>query len=479
MSDDFDYPRLSGMLFGQPLLVTVEAAEVVGTYLRARTLGLEPRATGFIGEEQRDPHNGKWKGYRKSGSVGIVSIIGELVTRGSYMGAPSGLASYDGIVEQVGQAAADPDVRSILLDIHSPGGQATGMTDKARLMRAAADGKRIVAVASPMAASAAYGLAAVADEVVVNESGMVGSIGIVTVHFDQSRRMENFGVKATVIATGSKKMIGNPFEPLSEEAHALLSERAHRTMKEFVKLLTDHRPQLSTDTIDALQGDVLIGSDAVDAGLADAVGTFESVLTDLSRGPSGRSTSRKRETPMSEKTGTSAADKEAGITQAEHDAAIEAAKAEARAEAQAEADAKAKEGADKAVAAERNRLAGLDAVLAKAGPAATEMVNAFKADGKTSPEAAAHAILMEGKHVPSAVLTALQGDDAGAEGVQPAPAAETPTNVPQNAEGWKAEWEAAPEGSALRKDFTSAEGYVAYQKAVAEGRVKVLKSKAG
>ncbi|MER9355546.1 S49 family peptidase [Mesorhizobium sp. M0514] len=350
-NDDLLFARVASQLFGCPLLLRQHEAEIIGGYVRARMLGTAPEANRFQGQEQADDNTRRWKGYRKEGSVGVVSILGELVNRGAWLGASSGLTSYEGIAQQLRNAVSDKDVKSIILDIQSPGGQAIGMNETARLIREISKEKKVTAVVNAMAASAAYGLASGANEIVVTESGIAGSIGVVLVHHDRSRQLDNAGIKSTVFKAGEEKAVGNPFEPLSRKDEDILQGEVDQIMKGFVKLVASHRPKLSEQSIRDLKAGIRIGEEAVNAGLADRLGSFESVLTDLTRA-SGRSTSQPRRTSMSENNGAPAANEDAGIPKATHDAAVKQARTEGKAEGVAEGT---KAGAE----AERTRLAAI------------------------------------------------------------------------------------------------------------------------
>lgn len=280
MSDDYQFVHVSQHVFNTPLLVLPDVAETIGAYVRSRMEGVRPEANRFAGRPVVDPHTGQYKGYRREGHVGIVSITGELVNRGAWLGASSGLTSYEGILQQVRAAASDGEVESILLDINSPGGEAFGMSDTSRGIREAAGGKKIVAVINSVGASAAYGLASAAHEVVITESGIAGSIGVVMVHFDRTGQAAKEGVKATVITNtdGLDKARGHPFAALSDDDVAFMRTRADRIMDGFVKLLVDHRPKLTGKAIRAQRANTFIGEDAVRAGLVDRVGTFDQVI---------------------------------------------------------------------------------------------------------------------------------------------------------------------------------------------------------
>ncbi len=279
MNDDYQFVHVSQRVFNTPLLVLPHVAETIGAYVRSRMEGARPEASRFVGRPAVGP-NGDWRGYRREGSAGIVSITGELVNRGAWLGASSGLTSYEGILQQMRAAAGDSDVETILLDINSPGGEAFGMTDTAREIRKAAGAKKVVAVINSVAASAAYGLASAAHEVVITESGIAGSIGVVMVHFDRSGQAAKEGVKATVITNsdGLDKARGHPFAALSADDVAFMRTRADRIMDGFVKLVVDHRPKLTSKAIRSQRANTFIGEDAVRAGLVDRVGTFDQVL---------------------------------------------------------------------------------------------------------------------------------------------------------------------------------------------------------
>lgn len=458
---DLMYLRVSRLVFGQPLLLSPDVAETIGSFLRSRMEGARPEASRFAGRNAVDPQSGAWKGYRKTGSVAVISIMGELVNRGAWLGASSGLTSYEGIVQQVRAAVEDADVSTILYDINSPGGEAYGMADAARTMRALAAGKRTIAVINAIGTSAAYGVATSADEIVITESGVAGSIGVVRLHLDRSEQAAKMGVKATVITNsdGTDKAIGNPYKPLSDEDVASLRADADRIMDGFVALVTDHRPGLDDAAVRAQRARIFIGADAVAAGLADRVGTFESVLAEVqagnSRAPaSGRSTSMKGKA-MEATTGAPAAD--AGISREEHEKAVAAAE---RKGFDAATSRLATVLCADGVKGDPGRIAAaLD--LAVKNPAmssadVTAFVTAHVAPAPTSSAASADAVLSKMDKAAEGVTST--ASTAGTAAEQPAAAATTP-------EGWKAEWEAS---SALKAEYPTADAYVAVKKREAQ-----------
>lgn len=328
LASDFMFPRVARLVFNTPLLVLPETAEAIGTYVRSRMDGVRPEASRFVGRPAVDP-SGSWKGYRREGSAGIVSITGELVNRGAWLGAYSGLTSYEGILQQIRAAGADGEIDTIVLDINSPGGEAFGMADTSRSIREVAGGKKIIAVINSVGASAAFGLASAAHEIVVTESGIAGSIGVVMVHFDQSERAAKAGVKATVITNtdGVDKARGHSFAPLTEDDVSFLRAKADRIMDGFVKLVVDHRSGLTSEAIRGQRARTFIGEDAVAAGLADRVGTFDSVLRQLASATTARPGTTNRRFTMADET-TNTQPPPPGISQLQLDAAVAAARDE-------------------------------------------------------------------------------------------------------------------------------------------------------
>ena len=129
-----------------------------------------------------------------------------------------GGTSTERLGHQIDAAVNDDSIKTIILDIDSPGGSVAGVPEVADKIFKARDKKPVVAVANSMAASAAYWIGSAAQELVVIPSGMVGSIGVISAHTDVSKFEENQGFKTTLITAGKFKAEGNMFEPLGTEA---------------------------------------------------------------------------------------------------------------------------------------------------------------------------------------------------------------------------------------------------------------------
>ena len=268
-------PHLAARLFGVPLAIHRPKLDVILSVLGAR-IGLADLAAP-VGYTPAARALGP-----PSGKVAVIPIHGTLVRRTSGIEAESGLASYTGIAAQLDAALDSPEIAAILLDIDSPGGESGGVFDLADRIRAASEVKPVWAVANDMAFSAAYALASAATRVFVARTGGVGSIGVIAMHVDQSVKDAQDGVRYTAVFAGERKNDLNPHEPISNEAHAVLKAEVDRIYDLFVETVARHRG-LDADAVRATEAGLFFGPDAVATGLADAVGSLDDALTQLTQ----------------------------------------------------------------------------------------------------------------------------------------------------------------------------------------------------
>ncbi|CAH0445130.1 S49 family peptidase [Ralstonia pseudosolanacearum] len=266
-------PHLATRLFGVPLAIYRPKLDVILSVLGPRVGLADLAPPGDYVPSARNPATGH-------APIAVIPIHGTLVRRTVGLEAESGLASYTAIGEQLDAALADPGVAAILLDVDSPGGESSGVFDLADRIRAAAAMKPIWAVANDMAFSAAYALASAASRVFVSRTGGVGSIGVIAMHVDQSVKDAKDGIRYTAVFAGARKNDLNPHAPITDEAQAQLQAEVSRIYGLFVATVASYRG-LSAEAVTATEAGLFFGPDAVTAGLADAVGTFEDALAQL------------------------------------------------------------------------------------------------------------------------------------------------------------------------------------------------------
>jgi signal peptide peptidase SppA len=212
--------------------------------------------------------------------IAVIPIYGSLVKRTVGLQVESGLLSYASIADQIDGAVADPGVSGIVLDIDSPGGEAAGVFELSRRIRAAGAKKPIWAVANDAAFSAAYAIAASAERLFITETAGVGSIGVIALHVDQSARDATDGLRYTAITAGEHKNDFSPHEPLSIQAHASLQSEVDRLYAIFTDQVAQMRG-IKPQSVRATQAALFFGEDAVKAGLADGVLSLDAAVSEM------------------------------------------------------------------------------------------------------------------------------------------------------------------------------------------------------
>lgn len=206
------------------------------------------------------------------GGVAVIPIEGTLVHKGHWIEAYSGETSYEGIQRQVTAARRDPQVRGVVLEVDSYGGELSGAFDTAEMIHDLAVEKPTIAILTDDAYSGGYLLASAARQIILPETGGLGSIGAVMLHTDLSQAFADAGIKVTIIAAGAHKADGNPYQPLPADVQATVQEDLEKVRATFAQHVARYREgRLSFEAAIATEADVYYGQDAVALGLADAV----------------------------------------------------------------------------------------------------------------------------------------------------------------------------------------------------------------
>lgn len=185
---------------------------------------------------------------------------------------------YEYIWEAMKRGLDDSNVQGIALVIDSGGGMVAGNADLVDKIFERRGEKPIKAFASESAYSAAYAIASVADDITVSRSGGVGSIGVVVIHVEYSRSLDEGGVTVNIIRSKDGKMEGNPYEELSSAARKRIQSRVDKFHKEFVALVARNR-DMSEEAVDATDALTFMAQEAIDNGLADFVGSLDDSIT--------------------------------------------------------------------------------------------------------------------------------------------------------------------------------------------------------
>lgn len=229
----------------------------------------------------------------REGKIAVIPVHGVIMQRANMMSEYSGGTSTDMLKAQISEAVNDQAVKSIVLDVDSPGGSVYGVQEISDFIYSARQSKHITAVANSMAASAGYWIASSASEFVVTPGGDVGSIGVYTAHQDQSALENSMGVKTTLISAGKKKVEGNPYEPLSDEAKAAIQARVDEYYGVFVKAVARNRGVNADAVRNGFgEGALVSARTALAGGMVDRISTLDDVLSKLGANPANMRTAK-------------------------------------------------------------------------------------------------------------------------------------------------------------------------------------------
>ena len=206
-----------------------------------------------------------------SGSIAVIPIQGEIMKDDQQCG-PRGSASINADIKS---AETNPNIKSILLKVNSPGGQ-TSFTDL--LSETITKCKKpVVAYVEGIAASAAYWIISGADKIICSSDlDTVGSIGTMLVWADMKPYLEKEGIKVhEVYATLSTEKNQDIADLRAGNDDAVKKSRLDPINKKFHCAVTANRPALDPST---LKGKIYLAGDAITMGLVDEIGSFDYAL---------------------------------------------------------------------------------------------------------------------------------------------------------------------------------------------------------
>lgn len=200
--------------------------------------------------------------------IAFIPVTGLLINRFSYNW--GWVTGYNFIRAQLAAALDDSDVKLILFDCHSGGGEVSGCFELCADIFASRSIKPSVAVVDSASYSACYAIASSASKIVVTPSGGVGGIGVVAMHLDYSKYLSEVGIKVNFIFSGDHKVDGNMYEALPEPVRKSIQSRVDATRQEFVSLVATNRG-LDTQVVFDTQAKCYSASEALGMGLIDAI----------------------------------------------------------------------------------------------------------------------------------------------------------------------------------------------------------------
>lgn len=210
--------------------------------------------------------------------VSVVRLTGLIAAGGGMLRGGLNLANQAAILKA---AFAPKRLAAVALVVNSPGGSPVQSSLIGQRIRSHAEERKVpvIAFVEDVAASGGYWLAAAADEIIVDPSSILGSIGVVSAGFGFHEAIARLGIERRLHTQGERKRLLDPFLPEKPEDVARLKDLQgdiHEGFKAWVRARRGARLTAADETL--FNGDIWTGRQAVELGLADALGDLRSVL---------------------------------------------------------------------------------------------------------------------------------------------------------------------------------------------------------
>jgi protease-4 len=198
--------------------------------------------------------------------------------------APGTDSSAEKVALALQSAFKDKGSAAVVLRINSPGGspvQAQLLFDEIKRLRAKHPDKPIYSVVEDLCASGGYYVAAATEKIYVAKSSLVGSIGVRMDGFGVTGMMEKLGVERRLITAGENKAMLDPFSPLEESHKQIAIGLIGEIHQQFIAAVREGRGKRLKETPDMFSGTIWTGTKSIELGLADALGSLDSVARDV------------------------------------------------------------------------------------------------------------------------------------------------------------------------------------------------------
>ena len=235
-----------------------------GLILLATAMALMLGAMAFF----RGGSGGSSASWGRGGRLGVVNVSGVILESKS-------------VVDFLDELRKDPGIKGVLLRVNSPGGAIAPSQEIYRAVRRLAQDKPVVASFGQVAASGGYYVSAPATRIVANPGSLTGSIGVKVDYLDMQGLLADWGIRRELLASGSIKGAGSPFEHLTEAQRKSLMGVVMDMHDQFVGDVAEARHMDREAVARLADGSALTGRQALAAGLVDELGGFDEALTRL------------------------------------------------------------------------------------------------------------------------------------------------------------------------------------------------------
>ncbi|MBU0882244.1 MAG: S49 family peptidase [Gammaproteobacteria bacterium] len=211
--------------------------------------------------------------------IAVIPVTGPIMRYANMFTRISGATSTQELATDLQAALDDPKVKGIILNVDSPGGEANGINELGDMVYAARGKKPIKAYGGGTVASASYWIGSSADELVIDDTALLGSIGVVV---EVALREAREGEKRYTITSSNAPNKRPNLE--TEEGRAELSKTIDALGEVFVAKVARNLG-VTPDQVPAMgdHGGLKVGAAAVASGLAHRLGSLESLITEMAK----------------------------------------------------------------------------------------------------------------------------------------------------------------------------------------------------
>lgn len=267
------YTHILSRLINTPLLITEDKLNILTSEISLKLL-----SNIAIDSSVPTPINEK---PVIDNRIGIIKVYGSMVNKnGAGM---SGSTSYENIRSDINSLIKEK-VNTIIFDISTPGGEASGIWSLAEYINKLPLVNKIntIAFTDSSATSGGYILAAACKKIYVTDIADVASIGAVMTLVDMSEADKQDGIKYTILRSKEDKAAYNPHEEMSNKVKQTMLDKLMVIDNKFNETILKFRPNLSLNTLTNLKGNSISGQEAYALGLVDKiVSSIEDVITEV------------------------------------------------------------------------------------------------------------------------------------------------------------------------------------------------------
>lgn len=271
------YEHLCTWVIEHPWALTRDWCALIAGILANRIAGDAPDEAGIALAMQA--REGRTLPVASGGSVAVIPIKGVIAPRMNLFSNISGGTTFEGLGQEVRAAAADPNIKAIVLDVDSPGGNVAGATIFHHEIMRAKERTPVIGQVQFLGASAAYWALSACSEIVAAPESLVGSIGVYALHDDISKALAQRGITRSVLSAGKFKAEGVDGGPLTDDARAHVQGLIDGAYGRFVGDVARGRKIRPADVRNGFgEGRVIDADQALALGMIDRIATLSDTL---------------------------------------------------------------------------------------------------------------------------------------------------------------------------------------------------------